>query len=96
MMFYSYSKIVIYIAVIYIVILPQTQNIKQKKYPPPVRKKGIFWSDVSVFLRPAIPVSVAVLPRLVVIIPLTKTIASVSGQKTTNMLYVVNIPYFRQ
>jgi hypothetical protein len=55
--------------------------IAQKKCLPPVREEGIFWSDVSVFLRPVTLVRVAVLPRLVVIIPLTPTIATFYGQK---------------
>ena len=46
----------------------------------------MFWSDVSVFLRPVTLVSVAVLPRLVVIIPLTLPIASVFGQKNNKPL----------
>jgi hypothetical protein len=53
----------------------------QKKCPPPVREEGIFWSDVSVFLRPVTLVRVAVLPRLVVIIPLIPMIATFYGQK---------------
>jgi hypothetical protein len=69
-----------------------SKNTGQKKYPSPVREKGISWSDVSVFLRPAILVSVAVLPRLVVIIPLNRTIASLSGQKTTNIAIGIILP----
>jgi hypothetical protein len=60
----------------------------QKKCPSPVREKGIFWSDVSVFSRPAIPAGVAAIPRLVVIIPLTQTIASLSGQKNNKCLFL--------
>ena len=52
------------------------KNQGQKKCPPPVREEGIFWSDVSVYLRPVTLVRVAVLPRLVVIIPLMSTIAT--------------------
>ncbi len=59
---------------------------RAKKYPSPVREKGIFWSDVSVFSRPAILVCVAVLPRLVVIIPLTLGIATFFGQKNNKFL----------
>ena len=54
----------------------QEKMTGQKKCPPPVREEGIFWSDVSVFLRPVTLVRVAVLPRLVVIIPLMPTIAT--------------------
>ena len=58
----------------------------QKKCLPLVRDNGIFWSDVSVFLRPVTLVRVAVLPRLVVIIPLTQIIATFSGQKNSLIL----------
>ena len=50
--------------------------LKPKKCPSPVREKGSLRSDVSVFLRPVTLVRVAVLPRLVVIIPLMLTIAT--------------------
>ena len=63
-----------------------------KKSPPPVREKGIFWSDVFVFLRPVVLVSVAVLPRLVVIIPLIPTIATFYGQK--NNKFVIHLNFF--
>ena len=62
--------------------MKQKKTAGQKKCLPLVREKGIFWSDVSVFLRPVTLVRVAVLPRLVVIIPLTQIIATFSGQKT--------------
>jgi hypothetical protein len=67
--------------IIIVIFAFSEENHRPKKYPSLVREKGIFWSDVSVFLRPVTLVRVAVLPRLVVIIPLMQTIATFSGQK---------------